>query len=997
LEELTFDIADKPTLEALGQICERADLSNGPRTVANAFRRVASYYASNERTYTPLQLIDDFLTGAIIFDGDANTIASLVTEFAGYAYFKRTDKHLAVLKLLAAFPSGCLPEVAERYDLLETFNEITSELRGDIITLLPSGYALIDLQRVGKPLNKLSLILKKYWMQISNNEEEPAEDIRRFAQYVLPLLFPTSTTQTETWKTETALSLSADGAYTQTFVGYLHTRHPLRRVRVTICIEELPPPSKSPSADIDLMFVIHNSPIEQQRSIRRQDSHLIFHLNIGRVPHEGLPVDLRLVEHNLSPQPGTPSVLLNVIEFVEREVSLSSLKQSEVVQVSYTLENMRRWLLNFIFDEQLLGSLDLEAATPGYRGIRDLLFRECERRYPHYSTLITSTVWQDNLARYREVLAERTLAERRGIEPVHGPKSTLAALFGQRNHAGFDSKMRVQYPYLLDITWTGEEGSLLFTPHSIETKILAFLGDEGCDHEKIADLCKTEGYAREEIAEIFALLVTRGQIKEEEGLIHKTDTLSIAELRRIGKEFTAELEALEIVFPREILEANSAIARSLAALDTDNDTNRQKGHAQLILLTESVTKLRIKARLAFLDILENQKNEVATLLRGLDEKIPGFSAPATFKNHLDGVRKLLEDDSTSMRRGSARLREVIQSTRNRVITLGDAEISTYLAAEGDRLKQRTEALNDLRIRFERYRQRLDLLKQWVIWGEYFVRLKYNISNLVVQLKQTEPSSIHLGKELNSIESEVRESLSHQGVAALQQIAHIRHRLDEVAKEYDRNLSEREMAFEKEKAALNDVMMAITDGKAILRGKYQISKHEESYHDLYGEALQIIQTVVEPLASRVQLLDTRLRSARRTSTQGSLLAGDQRALKTLARKVIEGQKTLLSTQESRDVLPRPLIKEFTDDLLKLRKQLDDIDQKVPIQVTFSLSAGALLTKLGIEKKDLGTLIDVKAAMLSLPFDSDLKDLLDLYFNGDITIEVHLKSDRTQADN
>src|SRR5260370_8209170 len=171
LDGLTFHIVDKPTLEALGQICERADLSNGPRTVANAFRRIASYYTSAERTYTPMQLVNDFLTGAIIFDGDANTIASLVTEFAGYTYFKRTDAHLAVLKLLAAFPSGCPPEVAERYGLLEIFNEITSELRGDIITLLPGGYALIDLQRVGKPLNKLSLILKKYWMQISNNNE----------------------------------------------------------------------------------------------------------------------------------------------------------------------------------------------------------------------------------------------------------------------------------------------------------------------------------------------------------------------------------------------------------------------------------------------------------------------------------------------------------------------------------------------------------------------------------------------------------------------------------------------------------------------------------------------------------------------------------------------------------------------------------------------------------------------------------------------------------
>lgn len=36
------NIVDEAALEALGQICERGDLSNGPRTVIAAFRCVAS-------------------------------------------------------------------------------------------------------------------------------------------------------------------------------------------------------------------------------------------------------------------------------------------------------------------------------------------------------------------------------------------------------------------------------------------------------------------------------------------------------------------------------------------------------------------------------------------------------------------------------------------------------------------------------------------------------------------------------------------------------------------------------------------------------------------------------------------------------------------------------------------------------------------------------------------------------------------------------------------
>jgi hypothetical protein len=994
LDELTFRIVDKPTLEALGQICERVDLSNGPRTVANALRRIASYYVSTRTTYTPLQLIDDFLTGAIIFDGDANTIASLVTEFAGYAYFRRTEKHLAVLKLLAAFPCGCPPEVAELYCLSETFNEITSELRGDIITLLPGGYALIDLQRVGKPLNKLSLILKKYWMQISNNEEEPEKDIQRFAQYILPLLFPANTTQTESWKTEVALSLSADGTYTQTFVGYLHARHPLRRIRTIVCTEEPSTYINNETADINLTFVIHNHPAEQQRLVVHKGGYLVFYLNVGKVPLDGLSADLRLVEHNLSPQPGTPAVLLNVIEFVEREVSLLSLKQSELVQVNYTLDNLRRWLLNFIFDEHLLGAVDPEAATPGYRGVRDLLFRECERHYLHYNTLITSDVWQDNLARYRSVLAERTLAERRGIEPVQGSKATLAALFGQRNHAGFDSKVRVQYPYLLEITWGGEQGTLLFTSHPIETKVLTLLGDEGRAYNEIVDLCRAEGYAREEVEEVFDLLGTRGQIKEEAGQIYKTDTLSIAELKRVGTEFITELQALETVLPKEDLTTHLAVAHSLATLDVDSEECRQIGHAQLILLTEPITKLRGLARLAFLNTLEQERNKVATLLRSLDEKIPGFSAPVSFKNHLDGVRKLLEVDNASMRRSSVRLREAIQSTRDRGLVLNDTEIGTCLTEEADRLRQREEAVSVLQDRFKIYQQRVKLLKQWISWGENFVRLKHNISTLVVQLKDIEPVIIQLANKLANIENEVRESLSHNGVATLEQIDRIRQQLDEVTREYDRCLAARETAFEQEKARLGVVANLVSNEKKTLKSKYQISKHGESYQDLYGEVFQIFQDALDALIARARLLESRIRGLRGLSSQGSIV--DHKAIKSLIRKTTEGQKKLTDIQAHGDTHIPASFGRFIEDLITLRKLLDDAELKVPHQIPLSLSAGILLAKVNVNAIDLRSLIDVKAAVLSLPAENDITSLLQLCLSEDIVIEVHRRSDLMQTD-
>jgi len=994
LDGLTFRIVDKPALEALGQICERADLSNGPRTVANAFRRIASYYADTGRTYTPLQLIDDFLTGAIIFDGDANTIASLVTEFAGYAYFQRTDSYLAVLKLLAAFPSGCPSEIAERYGLLEAFKQITSELRGDVVTLLPNGYALIDLQRVGKPLNKLSLILKKYWMQITNTEEEPAENIRRFATYVLPLLFPAGTNQTESWSSESALSLSIDGTYVQVFAGRLHARHPLRRIRVVVCSEEPPSLQEEANVDINLIFKLRNTLVGEQKALRGHNNCLIFHLNIGGTPKDGLPADLRIVEHNLSPQPSTPAVLLNVVEFVERELSLTALKQSEQAQVNYALENTRRWILNFTFDEQLLGSLDHEAATPGYRGMRDLLFRECERRFPHYSTLITSNVWRDNLALYRQVLAERTLAERRGIEAVKGPKADIAARFGQRSHAGFDSKMRVQYPSLLDITWAGEQGAVQFTPHPIETQVLTFLGDDGRGYSDVVELCRTEGYAREEIEEIVALLTTRGQIKEESGRIYKVDTMSAAELRRLSAELVIELQSLKEVLPPEEVAKELEKAQSLSVLDADLDIIRQRAHAQLVSLAETMITLRTRARLTFLDLLERQRSEIAVLLRSLDQSIPGFSAAVSFKNHLDGARKQLEEYAASMQRSGVRLREGIQAIRNRTAMLQDSEIGAFLAKEADGLRQRDQSFHDLQRRAVLHLQKVEQLHQWIAWGEHFVRLRQNITRLVSQLNDASPSLQQLAKSLVEIESDVRELLSHRGLAALEQVDEVRERLDEVAREYDRSLAERERAFEQEKSELEAMIVLITNDKTSLRSKYQISKHEESYQDLYVEVLQIVQEVVNSLMDRVRLLDMRIRNFGEAKSRGYAHAIDGKTIRALASKVEEGQKRLLGAQGDVAALRHALLEEFPENLLKLKKQLDEAEAKFSTQAPFPIGTEFLLSKLSSNAQDLNSLIDVKTAIAALPGESDLAALLQLCLDGDITVEVRRKRNLAQ---
>ena len=74
---------------------------------------------SHEQSYSPIDLINDFLTGDIRFDGDRGKIASLVNEITSYDYIKRSHERVETIKLIAAFPRGCPSEVADKYKIRE--------------------------------------------------------------------------------------------------------------------------------------------------------------------------------------------------------------------------------------------------------------------------------------------------------------------------------------------------------------------------------------------------------------------------------------------------------------------------------------------------------------------------------------------------------------------------------------------------------------------------------------------------------------------------------------------------------------------------------------------------------------------------------------------------------------------------------------------------------------------------------------------------------------
>jgi len=121
------DVADAviapETLQSLGEIAARQELSNGPRTVINVFRRMVQRYLADPQSvepYTPLNLIDDFISGAITFA--ANDQIPNTTRRALQNQVVRADpsRFERAIKLAAAFPTNGLPyKLQQRYKVVD--------------------------------------------------------------------------------------------------------------------------------------------------------------------------------------------------------------------------------------------------------------------------------------------------------------------------------------------------------------------------------------------------------------------------------------------------------------------------------------------------------------------------------------------------------------------------------------------------------------------------------------------------------------------------------------------------------------------------------------------------------------------------------------------------------------------------------------------------------------------------------------------------------------
>ncbi len=622
------------TLAALGQISVRKDLSNGPRTVVNAFRRIARRYLEQPDAgpYSPVDLVDDFLSGAIRFDG-VKRVQEVTTRALGHTLVHgHPDREIAV-KLAAAFPEeGATREIQRRclgVDLRPIFDDLFQSGAGDLVIRVGSvrnpGFTLLGLERGEVKTDWLTLTVREF----SRTYYESAEKTTQRAVEGFLDLLTGHVFRPGQWKVVERLrsrmtqnaGLVLEGAFPSAA-----RRFPQRRVHVRVLVEDEPVKDANPLGEIVLEFRLRRY-LDWDEETRRHhvepveldlEAHTArFTLNLmGRTVGVSRELDTAIGKI-VSPFKLTPLLLLTLHEVINEKRRARQIPKADDQLVQYQFQPA---LLDNALMELLRPEVGAAFDAAGARLVEVVIGQLLEARYgDDYHTLIAVGNWQSSIQKYINALHRLpSWPEKQGQMNVEGLKEDIADLF-TLTHTGLDSFM-ANFPDLIEPVRDfptrrqakqGATGAVRFRLHPLEAQIRAWL-QASPDTTKVKSAGKTYTLHRLPIGRVYAQATELGYKEEEvDALLDVMEARGLIERDRRGnlREALRQVPSIDEVADA-VAELQSSISYLQAAFPQAKEFRRLAEETEKYVA--KVEELRTTAEEATIVSL---RRTVATRLR----------------------------------------------------------------------------------------------------------------------------------------------------------------------------------------------------------------------------------------------------------------------------------------------------------------------------------------------------------------------------------------------
>ncbi len=968
-------------LDALGQIAARGDLSDGPRTVINVIRRATQRYIDagypEAAPYSPENLIEDFLSGAITFDS-ARRIPHITAQALNHSMVKGHPLRERAIKWVAAFPQEGLPRaLQERLGLAEAIDELAHSVLNDLLIEVgdrrSGGLTLRGLDHVGVQTDWLTTTIREFWRAFDQDKEQS----RRWVTSAFLSLLTTKVFPSNQW---TASAVSAGGLFAS--AGMIlegcftaaRQRFPNRRIIVYALWQDEPEPGKSEEAEIVVVFRLYVKTEEtpsQHRSALRID-----------VPARRIEVDLNLMRRDDSlvsaqidqfVRPAilsthlTPYLLLALYQFLDEKRTNNLIPKEDQQFVQFAFQAA---LLDAAFHLLFHPGLDASRSVGQERLIESALVTLLDQLYPTYATLIRTNQWSSALQKYINALQRHDLTyERQGKLPIEGAKREIAAMFGLSD-TGFDNFVEnfgalivIERPFPTRASArAGGKGAVRLTLHPLEQEMLNWIQAapettlsaaegtraalRGLPLAEVRRRARALGYLPQEIEMGVKLLKARQLVEDEpqrDFLYEKPIiTPSLDEIDHLLADWEHDLAMLGQAFPASV---------QIAQWRQEAGALRRELNEQLRIRLDDKRALEIKSQtLSFRKLLaafaeeqqQHLRDKVNQRQRGLprfdrrlvvvlDTTVRGSIPFAQTLNTLRaGALKRYEAIDDALDRARERLEALQRTIQSEGLSLN------MLAQSAMELARCEEEIDAVHQQFAQFMQQAEILEGWL-----------DLAALASQIgEELQQLGSDAGVHRIAFDQWVRhaqDALANQTYGAIREATDVRNELDTLNNAVKQAVAAAAQRFAEKQACYRRVMgeqLRVNQETLWPLRQYNPQAATESDSQLLADVKATIQHWCGHTGETIRRVQTDIRSTlesshiaaltsderQRLQEQGSRLATE---IKVLSRALMdyEGRAEDLATLRDLPMEGGGRFRELVHDMGQLRTRLEHIQVKV----------------------------------------------------------------------
>ena len=702
-------------LSSLGQLVERPDLANGPRTVVDVFCRALTHYRETNSSYDIPHLVDDVHQGRFRYFGEGATIQSLLTRILSDEWILEDNVRETLVKTLAVFPQGCPRQTLKHHISDEKkLEKARSELFGPLLVELTDGIALEPLQQIRQAHTRWEQILSRCWETLPALDALAADTPNMVIRILIPKLFPEGTPVAPVWE---RISDDASVVLTgwHTLQGTFDNAFPRREV--ALWVKDREPESWPQDVDVCIAFVCDantDSDVTPSAELLVKDGECLILMRLPTLKPlaDRIPAELQRYAKYIQPEPFRPATILTALHdldafrgnLIENSNDADMFSRPEEKAEENRINAFIDTALDFVLRELLAGLVDVGIGSPiSLRGpelLRALFSQACHRRFPQYQTLTGTSKWQDILSNYQKGVKSDWLntTQRQGLEEIAMPKAKLyETLFGQTSTAAGDSFIK-KLGTFVEAKNNPQLFSIRLAMHPAENALIGFL-KKFSTHQFIpldaaVEFLRHHGYLQTETEEIVKILVAREcLIKDSNGGIRYIPNPEIERGRLLQEiaEMNDELRRLEVTDDTDLISQSTSIA------------NLQEYLHQQQTRLETLVKEQIKD-------LENHVNSLQDLIGTVSAAVISTEwLDSDLSTHFTGIatklRNVQENLLKTLRKELNRFAKELESSS------GPSDVE-WAAVQQKKKMAFLNSLQKLQARVSRFETSVDSLTAW---------------------------------------------------------------------------------------------------------------------------------------------------------------------------------------------------------------------------------------------------------------------------------------------